>query len=80
MLGAIQVVNDQLGKGYGSIVCRAITKKLGEMGEDVFAAVGEHNIPSNKMFTRAGFTVTDRVYWLRTIPTVPFQWSDDENE
>lgn len=80
MLGAIQVDSKHLGKGYGSIVCRAVTKRLAELGEDAFACVAEHNIRSNRMFSSAGFKVVDRAHWLRTNPTIPFQWVDDENE
>lgn len=80
MLGAIQVDSKHLGKGYGSIVCRAITKKLAELGEDAFACVGEHNIQSNRMFSSTGFKVVDKACWLRTLPTIPFHWVDDENE
>lgn len=80
MMGAIQVDSQHLGKGYGTIICRAMTKKLGDLGEDAFACVGEHNTPSNRMFSSAGFKVTDKAHWLRTRPTVPFQWTDDENE
>lgn len=80
MLGAIQVDSKHRGKGYGTIVCRAVTKKLAELGEDAFACVSENNIQSNRMFSSAGFMVVDRAYWLRTCPTVPFQWVDDENE
>lgn len=77
MFGAIQIVGEQIGKGYALVVCRAITKKLGELGEDVFACVGETNVESNKMFTSAGFKVIDRAYWLKTRPTKA--WVDDEN-
>lgn len=80
MLGAIQVDHQHMGMGYGSIVCRAATKKLGELGQDAFACVGEGNIPSNRMFSSAGFKVIDKAYWLRTHPTMPFQWTDDETE
>lgn len=76
MLGAIQVDNQHMGKGYGSIVCRAITKKLAELGQDAFACVSDSNIPSNRMFSSAGYIVIDKAYWLRTRPTVPFQWTD----
>lgn len=79
MLGAIHVDQNYMGKGYGTLVCRAIAKKLGEMGEDVFATVRPANVPSNKMFSKIGFKVVDMTCWLRTIPTIPFEWNDDDD-
>lgn len=72
--------SQHLGKGYGSIVCRAMTKKLGDLGQDVFACIGEHNTPSIRTFVNAGYKAIDTTCWLRTCPTIPFQWTDDEDE
>lgn len=76
-LGALQVAEEFLGQGFGTLICKAITKKIGEMGEDVYACVGVENLPSIKTFERCGFKVIDYAYWFRTYPTVPFVWSDD---
>lgn len=80
VLGALQVDSQHVGKGYGSIVCRAITKRLGDMGHDAFTCVGQDNAPSNRVFLSAGYKVIDKTYWLRTRPTIPFEWTDVENE
>lgn len=47
------------------------------MGEDVYACVNTKNVPSIRTFERCGFKVVDHTSWLRTEPTVPFEWSDD---
>ncbi|XP_073821021.1 uncharacterized protein [Musca autumnalis] len=78
-LGALQVKNDYKRLGLGSVVTRAISRSLGEQGEDVMALVNEDNQPSRGIFEKLGFTVTDRCYWLRTLPTVEnFSWPDGE--
>lgn len=76
-LGALQVDEKHLKKGYGSIVTAAMAKKLAALNQDCFALVNNSNIPSKRMFEKLGFRHTDFAYWLRTYPTVPFQWSDD---
>lgn len=47
------------------------------MGHDLCACVNPDNIPSRKMFEKAGYKVVDKTYWLRTYPTSPFEWTDD---
>ncbi|XP_019895275.2 uncharacterized protein LOC101899503 [Musca domestica] len=78
-LGALQVKNEYKRQGLGSVVTRAIARSLGEQGEDVMALVNEDNKASRGMFEKIGFTVTDRCYWLRTLPTAEnFTWPDGE--
>lgn len=70
-LGALQVKDQYRRKGYGEFVCRSITRKIGEKGEDVFACVLKQNLPSIKMFEKIGFKIIDRTYWIHTMPTIP---------
>lgn len=78
-MGALQVKNEYKRQGLGSVVTRAIARSLGVQGEDVMALVNEDNKASRGMFEKIGFTVTDRCYWLRTLPTAEnFTWPDGE--
>ncbi|XP_058818039.1 uncharacterized protein LOC131681315 [Topomyia yanbarensis] len=76
-LGALQVDEKHLKKGYGTIVTVAMANKLAAMQQDCFALVSSGNIPSKRMFEKLGFRHTDFAYWLRTYPTEPFQWIDE---
>lgn len=77
-LGALQVGEEFKRNGYGSIVCRAITRKMGQHGEDVFACVSRDNTPSVRTFEKIGFKAVDKAHWLRTFPTVAFSWNENE--
>ncbi|XP_055550857.1 uncharacterized protein LOC129733217 isoform X2 [Wyeomyia smithii] len=76
-LGALQVDEKHLKKGYGTIVTIEMAKKLASINEDCFALVNSANIPSKRMFEKLGFRHSDYAYWLRTYPTEPFQWTDE---
>lgn len=75
-LGALQVDEDHLKQGLGTLVCQALTRELGQMGLDVCSCVGFDNSASNRLFTRIGFEVVDVAHWTRTNPTVPTEWTD----
>lgn len=77
-LGALQVDERFKRNGYGVLACRAIAKKIGAKGEDVYGCVAEGNIPSVKTFEKVGFKIIDRAIWLRTKPTISFQWNENE--
>lgn len=57
-------------KGFGTLVARAITKELGQMGLDVCACVNTLNVASQIMFRRMGFEIIEKVYWIGTHPMV----------
>jgi ribosomal protein S18 acetylase RimI-like enzyme len=77
-LGALQVREKFMRKGIGSLVTLAMCKILANDGLDTFALVGNHNLASQKMFTRLGFERKDDAYWLRTLPLDgDFQWTDE---
>lgn len=77
-LGALQVDNQFLRRGYGVLILKAITRKIGELGEDVYSCVGLENLPSIRTFEKVGFKVVDSTFWLRTKPTIPFTWNENE--
>lgn len=68
---------EYLNRGLGSLVCKAMSKKLADLNMDTFALVGPSNTASVRMFEKLGFKRLEDSFWLRTDPTVPFQWSDD---
>lgn len=77
VLGAVQVDENYLKRGLGTVVLKAITKQLAENGHDSSAAVSVDNVPSQALFKKAGFRKVDTAFWLRTLPVVPFEWSDE---
>lgn len=68
-LGALQVKKNYQRRGFGSLVTRAIARFIAEQGDDVIALVSDTNEASRSMFTKQGFKIIDRCYWLRTFPT-----------
>ena len=66
-----------LKQGFGTLVCKAISKKLGQMDMDVYACVLPANTPSILTFEKIGFKVVDHCHWLQTFPTKPFELVDD---
>lgn len=77
-IGAMQVDEKHMNRGLGTLVCAAITKKISELGHDCCACVGKDNPASCAVFSKLGYKVVDNAYWLRTYPTVPFKWTDDD--
>lgn len=74
LLLALQTDENHLGHGYGSLVARAMSKKIAEMGHDVYAGVFEVNTPSRALFTKLGFKVTGQFHW----PCTNIHWTNDE--
>lgn len=78
-LGALQVKDNYQRRGFGSVVTRAIARAIADEGDDVIALVGDCNHASRGMFTKLGFEVIDRCYWLRTFPLdLNKNWPDNQ--
>ncbi|KAM8716711.1 hypothetical protein ACLKA7_003563 [Drosophila subpalustris] len=78
-LGALQVRSSHKRRGFGSVVTREITRRIGSLGQDVMALVNPQNNASCAMFDKLGFKVIDQCYWLRTEPlTGEVTWPDGE--
>lgn len=76
-LGALQVRDKFKRLGIGSLVTIAMSKMLANADKNIFALVGEQNIPSRTMFEKLNFKRTDDAYWLRTLPTNSIiNWTD----
>lgn len=74
--GVMQVLDTHMRRGLGSLVLKALARKLAEMGLDSCACVGADNLASIGTFEKAGFVVIDDAYWMRNIATDPVEWSD----
>ncbi|XP_037958872.1 uncharacterized protein LOC119688263 [Teleopsis dalmanni] len=78
-LGALQVKDSHQRLGLGSLVTRATSRRIAELGDDVMALVGEKNVPSRATFDKLGFKVIDTCHWLRSFPLVKdFEWPNNE--
>lgn len=62
------------GKGYGTLVVKAISRKIAEIGHDIYAGVFEKNTPSRILFDRLGFKPIGDVHWIVTKIT----WTSDD--
>ncbi|GAB0099334.1 glycine-N-acyltransferase-like protein 3 isoform X1 [Sergentomyia squamirostris] len=77
-LGALQVEQDCRRRGLGTLIAKAMIRKLTDLRMDTFAFVNVGNVPSRRMFENLGFIQIDYVYWLQTLPTdsnIP-SWTD----
>ncbi|XP_034474711.1 uncharacterized protein LOC117781934 [Drosophila innubila] len=78
-LGALQVRSSHKRRGFGSLVTKEITRRIGCLGQDVMALVGTENEASSAMFDKLGFKVIDQCNWLRTEPVIGEEsWPDGE--
>lgn len=69
LLGLIQVDESQMRKGYGSLITKALSKKIAEeFNSDISALIKRDNVSSMNMFTKLGFKPAERHSWfvLRT--------------
>lgn len=61
---ALQTDENHHGRGYGSLVTKAISKQIASIGHDVYAGIHEQNAASIALFGKLGF---ERVGTLQTI-------------
>lgn len=66
LLLALQTDEEHYGHGYGSLVTKALSKQVAEMGYDIHAGVFEGNTASRALFEKHGFKVIGRFNWLCT--------------
>lgn len=79
-LGALQVDDKYFRLGYGSLVCKAMAKKLANMNMDTIAFTDTNNLSAQSMLKKIGFKIIDDGYWLKTVPTIPFEWTDSDED
>lgn len=64
-LAAMQVDENHLRKGYGTIVTKAISKKIAsDYNSDITANVIGANFKSLNLFNKLGFKDIDKNYWI----------------
>ncbi|XP_031619018.1 uncharacterized protein LOC116338095 [Contarinia nasturtii] len=66
LLGILQADQKYKGKGYAALVTKCLSKKVAEMGHDVYSAIIEDNKPSRSLFTKLGFKPIARIHWIDT--------------
>lgn len=64
---ALQTDKEHLGHGYGTLVKKALSKKIAEAGWDVYTTARETNVVARRLFEKLGFEeLKSMKYWLRT--------------
>lgn len=66
LVGGLETDKQHFGHGYGSTVTKALSKKIAEMGDDIYAAVYDDNIPSHSLFKKLGFKRVGEVFFVST--------------
>ncbi|XP_031627732.1 uncharacterized protein LOC116343668 [Contarinia nasturtii] len=66
LLGGLKTDKNHLGRGYGSLVTRALSKMIAELGDDIYSAVFLDNTPSHSLFKKLGFKPIGEVYFVAT--------------
>lgn len=74
MHGALQTDPNYYGQGYGALVLKHVSRKIAELGHDVYAGVFEANTPSRSLFSKLGFKERGIIHWIGT----PNEFNGDE--
>uniref|UniRef100_A0A182QV71 N-acetyltransferase domain-containing protein n=1 Tax=Anopheles farauti TaxID=69004 RepID=A0A182QV71_9DIPT len=64
-LGLLGVVAQR--KGYGSLVIKALARRLAEQGHSTYASVRRTNTASRRLFEKLGFRVVGEASWLKNM-------------
>lgn len=68
MLGILQTDENHLGRGYGALVLKHVSKQIAELGHDVYAGVMEENTPSRRLFEgKLGAKLIGKTQWILTV-------------
>ncbi|XP_031628311.1 uncharacterized protein LOC116344072 [Contarinia nasturtii] len=65
-LGIFQTDENYCRRGYGGLVLRCISKKIAELGHDVYASINEENTVSRSLFEKYGFKTNEKANWIPT--------------
>lgn len=67
LLLALQTDKDHYGHGYGTLVKKALAKKIAETGSDVYTTTLETNMVAQRLYEKLGFEeIKSMKYWLCT--------------
>lgn len=73
IIGALETDERHRGHGYDSLVVRALSKKIAEMGYDIYMPLHEDNTSYASLFSSLGFEpVEEEVHWIVT----KLNWSE----
>lgn len=64
LVGILQTDEKFVGKGYGSLVTKALLKKIAETGDNIYTGFFEHNIPSRSLFEQLGFKQIGEIHYI----------------
>lgn len=64
MLARLQTHKEYTNRGYAVLVTKYLSKNLAQSGYDVYAGIFESNQPSRNLFSKLGFQVTSRLYFI----------------
>ncbi|EDW64938.1 uncharacterized protein [Drosophila virilis] len=79
LLATLHVQNAYKRRGFGSLIVRALARRIADLGDDVTAEIYAENIPSVNMFNKLGFRVIDQCHWLNIAPAAgSFTWPEGE--
>lgn len=63
VIGTLQTDENYYGHGYGELLFKYLSKKIAEIGHDVYAPVFESNIPSSSL-SKLGFKPITTDHWV----------------
>ena len=64
LVGILQTDERFFGKGYASLVTRALLKNIAETGDDVYVGIFEHNTASRTLFEKLGFKPIGEIHYI----------------
>lgn len=72
LLSTLQTDEEHLGKGYGKLVVKAISKQIADKYQhNICAGIVDENEASKAVFSKLGFKqAAEKVYWLYTTSRV----------
>lgn len=63
LIGILQTDENHLRHGYGSLVSKAIARKIADIGQDVYCAIHEENIASRSVYDKFGAFPATFIVW-----------------
>lgn len=65
-IGILQTDAEWYSHGFGSLVVKAVAKKVAEMGQDIYATINEKNYASQSLFEKLGATELGCIHCIVT--------------
>lgn len=74
LVAALQTDDQHLGKGYGLLVVKEVSRQIAQLGHDVYADILDTNRASRSLFEKLGFAVVGKVHWIQ----LEHNWSESD--